>query len=101
MIRHIVMWNLDCKGENKQELEKKIKTKFESLKGVIPEIIDARVGININLDDKDKKDLVLIVDIKDMDDLRAYANHEEHIRVLGEIKKYLIDRTVIDFKIGV
>ena len=50
MIRHIVFWKLKdtAEGKTKQENAEHIKKSLESLKGIIPGMIDAEVGINEN-----------------------------------------------------
>lgn len=100
MIRHIVMWNLGCEPEDRQAVSLKIKEGLEGLKGKIGELIDIKVVENLNLEDRDRKDLALIVDLASMEDLALYAGHEEHLRVLGQIKPYLRERVVIDFEIN-
>lgn len=96
----MVLWNLDSKGEDRQTVLEKIRKEFTSLEGKIGEIISISVVENLNLEDSDKKDLSLIVDLDSMEDLRIYADHKEHLDVVERLKKYLKDRTIIDFEIG-
>lgn len=98
MVKHIVMWNLNCSAEEKDSVANKIKTGLEGLKSEIDVIQDIRVGININLADKDAKDICLIVDVMNMEDLKIYGGHEKHLEVLKGIKEYLLERTVIDIE---
>jgi hypothetical protein len=49
MIKHIVMWKLEenAEGNTKLENAKIIKEKLEALVGIIPEIVELEVGIDI------------------------------------------------------
>ena len=93
MIRHIVILDLD-KNANKQI----IKENILNLKNFIPEIINIEVGEDINFDPS-SSDLAIIADFKDIKDLEIYAKHPKHLEVIkNDIKPYLIQRKVIDYK---
>lgn len=101
-VRHIVMWDIveTYTLEEKIEISRIVKRKLEGLKDKINVILDIYVKRNLNYKDKDAKDLILTVDIKNMKDLEEYANNEEHLKVVSEIKKYLINRTIIDIRLN-
>jgi len=50
MIKHIVMWRFkkEAEGKTKEENIQIIKKDLEALKGVIPQINELEVGVNIN-----------------------------------------------------
>ncbi len=49
MVKHIVLWTLHDNAEGNTSLENALlaKTKLEALKGLIPDIIDIEVGVNL------------------------------------------------------
>ena len=50
MVTHIVFWKLkdEALGADKAENAKQIKQRLEALVGIIPGLIEAKVGINEN-----------------------------------------------------
>jgi len=93
MIRHVVIF----KAKENAPLEL-FKEKIENLKSIIPEIIDIKVGIDINFDPA-SSDFCVITDVKDLKDLEIYAKHPDHLEVIEFIKPYITERKVVDFKV--
>ena len=93
MIRHVVIF----KAKENAPLEL-FKEKIEYLKSIIPEIIDIKVGIDINFDPA-SSDFCVITDVKDLKDLEIYAKHPDHLEVIEFIKPYITERKVVDFKV--
>lgn len=99
MLRHVVMWDVKAGvgGRDKQESMDFIKFKLEELIDMIDEIKSIEVGINV-LESKGSKDIVLDATFENLEDLKVYANHPEHLRVTDEIKEMLLDRRAVDFE---
>ena len=78
MIRHIVFWKLkdSAEGKTKRENAEYIKKSLEALKGVVPGLIDAEVGINEN---GGAFDAALNSCFESMEALKAYDIHPEHL----------------------
>lgn len=96
MIKHIVMWKL--KDECREENAKKIKELIENLNGVIKEIKNIEVGININKSDA-AMDVVLYSEFNNLEDLDIYQNHPEHVKAGSFVKSVAIERKVCDFEV--
>jgi len=94
MIRHIVMWKL--KEENKAENALLLKEKLENLIGLIPEIKELEVGININTD-SGCCDAVLNSVFISLSDLEKYQKNPLHKEVSEFCKNIRLDRTVVDY----
>ncbi|MPN53216.1 hypothetical protein SDC9_200880 [bioreactor metagenome] len=67
------------------------------LKGVAPTLIECEVGINCN--PNEKYDIVFIDIFKDLDDLKAYAGHPEHVKAAQILKEAGTMRACLDFEI--
>ena len=91
MIRHIVIF----KAKENAPIDE-FKKQIENLKNDIKEIIDIKVGIDINFDST-SSDFCVITDVKNIEDLKIYANHPKHIEVINFLKPYIIERRVVDF----
>lgn len=98
-IRHIVMWRL--RGETVEEREEarlKVKNAFEGLRGRIDGLRHIEVGADISRVDY-ACDVVLVSEFADMDGLRSYATHPEHLRVRKELGDLRIERHQVDYTI--
>ena len=94
MVRHIVMWKL--KEENKAENARLLKEKLEGLVGIIPEIKELEVGININ-DDSAAYDAALNSVFCSLEDLEKYQKNPNHAAVSEFCKSIRISRVVVDY----
>ena len=93
MIRHVVIF----KTKNNAPLNE-FKEKIENLKNYIPEITHIEVGIDIRFD-KNPSDFCVITEVKDIEALKIYANHPEHLKVIEFIKPYVVQRSVVDYEL--
>ena len=93
MVRHIVMWKL--KEENKAENARLLKEKLEGLAGIIPEIVELHVGLNINPDES-SFDAVLNSVFNSFDDLKKYQANPKHVAVSDFCKGIRLERAVVD-----
>lgn len=94
MIKHIVMWKFKDGIPDSDKLE--MKGRLESLKGVVPTLIDIEVGLDVVHSDA-SKDMVLYSEFNSLDDLKAYAEHPEHLKVVEFVKPLVCERAVVDY----
>lgn len=100
MLKHIVMWKLKHDQEHdRAENALLAKTYLEDLAGKIKEIRKIEVGINVN-ESAGAYDLVLYSEFENEQDLEAYQNHPDHLKVgefIGQIRE---SRVVVDYVIA-
>ena len=94
MIVHIVMFKF--KDENKALNIAKVKDQLESLEKSIDILKTIEVGINFNESDR-AMDLSLYATFESEEDLKSYAVHEEHLKVLTLIREVTIESKVVDY----
>ncbi len=94
MIVHIVMFRL--KEEDKKVSQIKIKAVLEELPKKIEELISMEVGINFDESER-AFDLSLYATFKTKEDLKAYAIHPEHLKVVEFIKSVALESKVVDY----
>lgn len=100
MIKHVVMWKLKdvAAGKTKAENAETMKKLLEDLPNKIEELHSAEVGINILEGQSDAIcDVILTVSCKSEEDLKAYAEHPDHQKVVSYIKKVVDERRVVDY----
>ena len=96
MIKHIVMWKFKDDVVEADKLE--MKHLLESLKGVVPSLVDIEIGLNM-ADGDAAKDMVLYSEFATMEDLKAYVVHPEHLKVVEFVKPLVSERAVVDYEI--
>ncbi|MFA6190907.1 MAG: Dabb family protein [Sulfurimonas sp.] len=94
MVIHIVMFKF--KDENKALNIAKVQSKLVKLETLIPVLRSMEVGINFNESDR-AFDLSLYSTFEDEADLKAYAVHEEHLKVVELIKEVTTESKVVDY----
>ncbi|ADN09474.1 Dabb family protein [Sulfurimonas autotrophica] len=94
MIVHIVMFKF--KDENKALNIAKVKDKLESLEKSIDVLKSIEIGINFNESDR-AMDLSLYSTFENEEDLKTYAVHEEHLKVVSFIKEVTVESKVVDY----
>ncbi len=94
MIVHIVM--LKFKSENKESNIAKVADKLNALVDLIPSLKSMEVGVDF---DKSPRafDLSLYSTFESKEDLKAYAVHEEHLKVVELIKSVTLESKVVDY----
>lgn len=95
MIVHIVMWEL--KEENKSINLEALKVALEALVGKVPTLGKLEVGINFSPRDI-ARDIVLYTEFETLNDLKAYAIHPEHIKVIELVKQIASETRVVDYE---
>ena len=92
MIKHVVIWKFK---ENEEAAMRKFLDALESLRPIIPEIIEMETGVNFN--PENDYDAILISKFESFEALERYKNHPEHIKASALCKEIRIDRKAIDF----
>ena len=96
MIVHIVM--LKFKEENKASNLKIVEEKLNALVSKIDELKSMEVGIDFDQSER-AFDLSLYSKFESKGDLKAYAIHEEHLKVVSLIKEVTSESKVVDYEI--
>ena len=94
MIVHIVMFKF--KEENKARNLAKVQDKLEQLESKIDVLRSMEVGINFTEADR-AMDLSLYSTFESQEDLKAYAVHPEHLKVVELIKEVTLESKVVDY----
>lgn len=101
MVKHIILWTLnpELTEEQKEEVKKDIKTGLESLKDVVPGLIDVKVNIDGRLASSNC-DVMLDSTLESEEALKAYAVHPAHVEVANtKVRPYTVLRTCLDFEL--
>ena len=93
MVTHMVFWKL--KEDYKEENAQRIKEGLEALVGVVPGLLEMRVGMNNN---GGEYDLALCSRFASMLALHGYETHPEHLRVRAFVKQVVVGRAAVDFE---
>ncbi|MBB5157174.1 Dabb family protein [Saccharopolyspora phatthalungensis] len=100
MIRHIVAFELVAHDEAERgEDARTIKRELESLVGLVPQIQELHVGVELGLV-KGHWDAVLVSDFASADDLASYQEHPEHVRAAKAISPLIAARAVVDYELA-
>jgi len=93
MITHMVFWKLQDEGKAENAL--RIKQSLEALLGMVPGLLEMRVGVNLN---GGEYDLALCSRFADMASLHGYENHPEHLKVRAFVQQVRVARAAVDFE---
>jgi len=101
MVKHVVLFKLKpfAEGNSKHENALYLKEMLMDLSTVIPQLIKIEVIVNIPEVSPENYDLMLITEFKSIDDLKSYANHPDHLKVVSFISKVIVARAAIDFEV--
>jgi hypothetical protein len=94
MIKHVVMWRMKPEVTEAQMVE--MKNQLEALKGVVDELLEIEVGIDVLHTDQ-SADVVLSSKFNDLAGLKAYATHPAHVKVGEYIKPLVAERRAVDY----
>lgn len=97
MVVHIVMFKF--KEENKALNLAKVQRRLEKLEELIDVLKNMEVGINFTESPR-AFDLSLYSTFESRADLKIYAEHEEHLKVLELIKEVTLETKVVDYILG-
>jgi hypothetical protein len=84
------------KEENKARNLAKVQDKLEQLENKIDVLRSMEVGINFTEADR-AMDLSLYSTFESQEDLKAYAVHPEHLKVVELIKEVTLESKVVDY----
>lgn len=101
MVKHIILWTLnpELTEEQKEEVKKDIKAGLESLKGVVPGLIDVKVNVDGRLASSNC-DVMLDCTLESEEALKAYAVHPAHVEIANtKVRPYTVQRTCLDFEV--
>lgn len=102
MIKHIVLWKLKENTDDRSKSENALllKQRLENLNGIIPGMHLLEVGINLaNTDMDDDVDVILYSEFENMEALKAYYPHPEHVKLKDFVKSIRCERRVIDYQV--
>ena len=95
MIKHIVMFKLSEKTP--ENMEYAIKS-LKSLEGNIETLKAIEIGSDF-LESERSYDIVLIAQFDNQEDLKIYAEHENHLPVVKIMRSLCTSSVVVDYKI--
>ncbi len=95
MIKHIVMFKLSQKTP--ENMEYAIKS-LKSLEGNIETLKAIEIGSDF-LESERSYDIVLTAQFDNQEDLKIYAQHENHLPVVKIMRSLCTSSVVVDYKI--
>ena len=101
MVKHIILWTLrsELSEDEKNSVKAGIKAGLESLKGVVPGLVDVNVIIDGRLASSNA-DVMLDCTLESEEALKAYAVHPAHVAVAdSKSRPYTSVRSCLDFEI--
>lgn len=101
MVKHIILWTLkdSLSEEEKIQIKKSIKEGLESLKGVVPGLIDIKVQID-GLLASSNADLMLDCTLESEEALKGYAVHPAHVAIANSrVRPFTAIRSCLDYTI--
>ena len=87
------------KEENREANLVEVTSRLNALVALIPTLKSMEVGIDFNQSQR-AFDLSLYSTFESKDDLKAYAVHEEHLKVAELIKSVTVESKVVDYILG-
>ena len=98
MVKHIILWKVNEEVENKDEVKKNIKKGLESLKDIIPGLIEIHV-ITEGLASSNM-DLMLDSSFESEAALNGYTVHPAHVDVATNIVRPFVSvRSCFDYEV--
>jgi len=86
------------KDDKKEENISLVKVKLEALVKKIDSLVSIEVGIDFNKSQR-AFDLSLYSKFNTLEDLKTYAVHKEHLKVVNLIKEVTLESKVVDYEI--
>ena len=101
MYKHLVLWKLkdSADGLSKAELAREMKTRLDTLPGIISEIDTFEVGINIGVYGASFFDVSLICTYQNEDAFKRYCVYPEHDAVVAYIQSVTDAEEIVDYSI--
>ena len=100
MIRHVVMWKFKdvAEGKTKAENMEWVREHLYALMPVIPEIKRMEIGFDVMGTDM-SMDLMLLTEFDNVQTMKIYAEHPEHLKVSAYVRKVIETGVVLDCEI--
>lgn len=100
MVKHIVFWKLkdELKGEQRDQVLRRIKEGFEALRGVIPGMTHIEIGFDFSRG-ADSGDIVLYSEFESRQALQGYQDHPGHLAMVPVVREWRVERRVVDYEI--
>ncbi len=95
MIRHIVMWKFN--DETSRDSIVEMQKRLEDLREKVPSLVEISVGPDISHKER-SWDMALNSCFNSVDDLRAYATHPAHLKVVEFIKPLVKETAAVDYE---
>ena len=99
MVRHIILWKLkdELSEEEKLAVKAGAKQGLESLKGVVPGLLD--ITVHTNGLSSSNADMMLESSFADEAALKGYAKHPAHVAVADtKVRPFTQTRACLDFE---
>ncbi len=97
MVKHVVMWKVGGRGEEKEQRISLIVEKLFGLREKISAIISIEAGKNFSVS-SNAYDIALVVTVENVGKLNEYRNHPEHKKVAELIGNLTTSVVVVDFE---
>lgn len=98
MVKHVILWQLKDDLADKAAVKSAIKSGLESLKGVVPGLLEIKVHVNGLA--SSNADLMLDSTLESEEALKGYAVHPAHVKVANEkVRPFTKARVCLDFPV--
>lgn len=99
MLKHIVLFKLKdhAEGASKDQNAEKMIEMLHALRKLIPQIRHLEAGSNVIPADA-AFDVAIYSEFRDEQDLKTYAHHPEHLKVVEFVKKVVESRVAVDYR---
>ena len=97
MVKHVVLFKLkEFSSQEEKSLKiSEIKNGLEALINLIPEL--KKIQVNINISPNEEFDICLETEHENMEGLKAYAVHPEHVAAGKIVREVLEKRSCVDY----
>jgi len=99
MYKHVVLWKLkdSADGLSKKDVADEMKKRLGTLPGIISEIENLEVGINIGAYGASFFDVSLICTYSDEEAFKRYCVYPEHDAVVAYIQSVTVAEEIVDY----
>jgi len=100
MLKHIVLFKVKefKTAEEKISVLNKIKSDLEALKEKIDVLRFIEVGLHYELDSP-SFDIALTTHFDSVEDLKVYADHPDHLKVVDFVRANVVARAAVDYEV--
>ncbi|MEX0324302.1 MAG: Dabb family protein [Puniceicoccaceae bacterium] len=101
MYKHVVLWKLkdDVDGMDKAAIAAEVVAKLKNLPGIIPEIEEYEIGVNIGAYGASFFDVSLIASYPNEDAFKRYCVYPEHDAVVAYIQSVTVAEEIVDYEV--